>query len=304
VSEEWNSRSVTISGTVFAVVVGTLVVGPVVVDVLVTLTAVVFDAIEESMVVAVVCGVVVLNDAARVDVAVDVLLILSVELAEAGETEPAEIKVEAVGCDAVVVDVALVVDVVVCVVGGLGVLWKAAEVGNIDLDAFVLNALAVDDPARVDAAFEDDVVVDVSLILSETEPAEIKVEAVGCDAVVVNVALVVDVVVGVVDDWVVLWKAAEVGDVDLDVVVLNALAVDDPARVDMAFEDAVVVDVALVVDDVVGVVDDWVVWKAAEEGVVEIGNVALDALVLDNPGIVTGSTIEIVTADIRKRWSG
>lgn len=87
--------------------------GPaVVVDVLVTLTAVLFNAVEESMV----CGVVVLNDAARVDVVVedivgivDVLLILSVELAEAGETEPTEIEVEAVGCEAVVVDVALFV---------------------------------------------------------------------------------------------------------------------------------------------------------------------------------------------------
>lgn len=82
-----------------------------VVDVLVTLTAVLFNAVEESMV----CGVVVLNDARVVvledSVVVDVLFILSVELAEAGETEPAEIKVEAVGCEAVVVDVALFVSV-------------------------------------------------------------------------------------------------------------------------------------------------------------------------------------------------
>lgn len=47
------------------------------------------------------------------DIDVDVLLILSVELAEAGEKEPAEMKVEAVGYNAIVGNVAVVVDVVV-----------------------------------------------------------------------------------------------------------------------------------------------------------------------------------------------
>lgn len=70
----------------------------------------------------------------------------------------------------------------------------------------VTPVLVMDDAARVDVAVEDIVVsvVDVSTVLAEAgekEPADIKVEAaVGGDAVVVNVALVVDVVVGVVDD--------------------------------------------------------------------------------------------------------
>ena len=68
----------------------------------------------------------------------------------------------------------------------------------------VTPVLVMDDAARVDVAVEDIVVsvVDVSTVLAEAgekEPAEIKVEAGGGDAVVVNVALVVDVVVGVVD---------------------------------------------------------------------------------------------------------